>query len=333
MQQVRSCLGTVAMIFMFVTVFAGWGITVVLPLLGGEKPLADVGGLVLWTIVGLIMWRVTLGPGWGFGGGDTDARATESNGDMRVGAGTAAVPSAGTDAGAVAGAGEPRLPREWARGLAARTGLNDADVQAIVARAYTTRQQGATLPDRRHVFRAFEYTYPHEVKVVILGQDPYPRRGDADGLAFSVPAGVAIPRSLTRIFDNLEADGAVSFTRPRDGDLSRWARQGVLLLNSALTVREGEPGSHRDYWRDLTRGVLEVLNKRGEPIAFLLWGTEASAIADAVHIDEGIHRVIRSPHPGRDERAGYPRFADTHPFSAANSFLRSRGRGEVDWRL
>ena len=192
---------------------------------------------------------------------------------------------------------------------------------------------GETLPDRQQVFRALALTPLKGVKVVVLGQDPYPSRGHADGLAFSVRPGTPVPHSLKRVFSNLESDGALNFSRPHGGDLSQWARQGVLLLNAALTVGADAPTSHSDFWRTFTLRILEVVNEKADPVVFLLWGDAANELADAVPINESRHRLIRSTHPRIEMSSRYPRFADTRPFSETNQFLRFHGRDEVDWGL
>lgn len=316
MESARGCLGGAAMLIFGATVLIGWVMMVILPVLAGEPPLGDIGILVAWTVGSLIVWRVAGGSGWGL--------APEPNATQPTVTSAEAAPRSVTSGSL--------LPGDWSGSLA-RKGLGNSEVQEILTRAYATWQPGEILPDRRRVFRAFELTPLHSVKVVVLGQDPYPTRGQADGLAFSVQPGTSAPYSLARVFSNLESDNAASFTRPSGGDLTQWAQHGVLLLNAALTVREDAPGSHSDYWRGFTRGVLEVVNEKIDPVVFLLWGADAIALADTVRINESKHRVIRSTHPRREESSRYPRFADTRPFSEANQFLRSRGRDEVDWAL
>lgn len=315
MESARGCLGGVAMLFFGATVLIGWPM-VIFPVLAGESPSVDIGILVAWTVGSLIVMRVAGGPGWGIAPQPNATQPTVTNADT--------APRSGTN--------ESLLPGDWS-GALARKGLGNSEVQEILTRAYDTWQLGETLPDRQRVFHAFKLTPLHSVKVVVLGQDPYPTRGQADGLAFSVQPGTSAPYSLARVFSNLESDNAASFTRPSGGDLTQWAQNGVLLLNAALTVREHAPGSHSDYWRGFTRGVLEVVNEKIDPVVFLLWGDDAIALADTVRINESKHRVIRSTHPRREESSRYPRFADTRPFSEANQFLRSRGRDEVDWAL
>lgn len=315
MENVRGFFGTAAMLFFGATLLIGWGIMVILPVLGGFPPSADIGRLVLFTVGSLVVWRVAGGTGWGLAPEPTELKEASK-----------------ADAGHALSGSDSPVPGDWA-GPMANKGFGRFAVEDILRRVYTTSQPGQTLPGRQHVFRAFELTPLSSVKVVVLGQDPYPTGGQADGLAFSVRFGTRVPQSLERIFSNLQADRAVNFSRPSGGDLSEWARQGVLMLNSALTVRENAAGSHRDLWRDFTLRVLEVVNDKADPVVFLLWGDAANELADAVSIDETRHKVIRSTHPRRETSSQYPRFADTQPFSEANEFLRTHGRGEVNWTL
>ncbi len=181
------------------------------------------------------------------------------------------------------------------------------------------------LPAASDVFNALRPQGPDGVKVVILGQDPYPTPGHANGLAFSVRPDVApLPRSLANIFRELEADlGA----RPATGDLSFWARQGVLLLNTVLTVPAGEAGGHRGLgWERLTGEILRRLDER--PRAFLLWGRDAARLADR-HLVHGHHLRIETPHPSPlSARRG---FFGARPFSRVNRWLAERGDRPIDW--
>jgi uracil-DNA glycosylase len=316
MDTARGCLGVAAMVFFGACALIGWVLMVILPVLSGQRPIANLGILTLATAVSLVVWRLAGGPGWGL--------SPENGADQ-----AAKKPS--TPKGASEAAREHELPDDWSRVLALR-GLTAEAVRETVDRAYAPRGS-RVLPKRRRLFRAFELTSVRNTRVVVLGQDPYWKRGQADGLAFSVKPGVEFPYSLRRIFSNLESDPAFQFHRPTEGSLKRWARSGVLLLNSALTVEEGAPGSHRNHWAQFTRLVLEAVNDKDDPVVFLLWGDDANALADAVPINQSRHLVIRSTHPRREEASQYPRFADTRPFSQANDFLRSRGRPSVDWTL
>ena len=180
------------------------------------------------------------------------------------------------------------------------------------------------LPAPRDVFAALELTQPDDVRVVILGQDPYPTPGHAHGLAFSVEPHVApLPRSLANMFRELEADVG----RPRaSGDLRDWARQGVLLLNTALTVPAGASDGHRRIgWGRLAGEVLELVSRR--PTAFVLWGRRAQDAARAV--PEGKHLMIRTAHPS--PLSASRGFFGSRPFGRIDDWLAARGEAPVDW--
>ncbi len=181
------------------------------------------------------------------------------------------------------------------------------------------------LPAATDLFTAFRLTPIDAVRVVILGQDPYPTPGDAHGLAFSVARGTPIPRSLASIFKEMREDIGAA---PASGNLSGWAGQGVLLLNSVLTVEAGQAGSHRRLgWQALTDEAIRAVSGRREPAVFILWGADAQAKRPL--IDQARHLVIESVHPSPlSARRG---FFGSRPFSRANAFLRERGRGAVEW--
>lgn len=224
-----------------------------------------------------------------------------------------------------------KLPQEWADALAKR-GCDQDELAALVADIYD-KSPVPMYPDRSDVFRAFHLTKLEDVRVVILGQDPYPRAHEAHGLAFSVPAGQAIPRSLKTIFTNLEDDPAIQFSRPPHGDLTSWAKNGVLLLNTALTVEEGDPGSHARRWQYVTDLVLRVILQDREHVVFLLWGSPAIRKTSPITISEPPHKVIRSSHPAAWGKTKEKRFQDCHPFSEANDFLRDHKIDSVTWAL
>jgi uracil-DNA glycosylase len=190
---------------------------------------------------------------------------------------------------------------------------------------YTTRK---VYPATEHVFNAMTLTPPPDVRVVILGQDPYHGAGQAHGLAFSVQSGVKPPPSLANIFKELKADiGATG--APGVGDLSAWGRKGVLLLNAILTVRDSEPLSHKGKgWEPFTDAVLQAVNK-GPPAVFVLWGSHAQKKLPL--IDTSRHAVIQSAHPS--PLSAHNGFFGSRPFSRANEALRRMGRGEIDWKL
>ena len=177
---------------------------------------------------------------------------------------------------------------------------------------------------------AFALTAPEEVKVVILGQDPYHGPGQAHGLAFSVPEGVKQPPSLANIFKELEADCGI--VRPVSGNLERWARQGVLLLNNTLTVEAGRAGSHaRRGWEAITDAAVRAVAERGDPCVFILWGSHAQAKAQRIAAlgNSNQHLVLASPHPS--PLSAHRGFFGSRPFSRANAFLREHGATPIDW--
>lgn len=188
-------------------------------------------------------------------------------------------------------------------------------------------EKGTVYPNPKDIFRAFALCPFDRVKVVILGQDPYHGKGQANGLSFAVNDGVTLPPSLRNIFKEIESDiGAPVGTR--SGDLSRWATQGVLLLNATLTVRAHAAGSHQKRgWEEFTDAVIRVLNNEREHLVFILWGNYARA--KGAHIDRSKHLVIESPHPSPfSADAG---FFGSKPFSKANEYLVAHGAEPIDW--
>ena len=181
-------------------------------------------------------------------------------------------------------------------------------------------------PPASKIFAAFDACSFDNVKVVILGQDPYPGVGQANGLCFSVNPGVAVPRSLNNIYNELASDLNATFTA--DGDLSRWARQGVLLLNSVLTVRAGSPASHQGKgWERFTDVVIERLASRRSNLVFILWG--AYAQKKGAFIDRNRHCVIESAHPS--PLSASKGFFGSRPFSRTNQYLESKGIEPIKW--
>lgn len=183
-------------------------------------------------------------------------------------------------------------------------------------------------PATNDVFSAFERTAPEDVKVVIVGQDPYFSPGQAHGLSFSVPEGVRIPSSLRNIFKELEADLGIAL--PPHGCLTDWADRGVLLINGILTVEKGKKKSHNKRgWEQFTDAVIREIDRQREGIVFFLWGIYAQKKASFV--DTARHHVISSSHPSG--MSAYRGFLGSKPFSRANAFLESAGRSAVDWSL
>ena len=189
----------------------------------------------------------------------------------------------------------------------------------------------AIYPPRGSRLAALELTPLDAVRVVILGQDPYHGEGQAHGLAFSVQRGVRVPPSLANIYKELHTD--LGLPPPRHGHLEAWARQGVLLLNNALTVEAASPGSHQNRgWEALTDAAMAAVAARGEPCVFLLWGSHAQKKAARVPgLATGPHLVLKAPHPS--PLSAYAGFFGSRPFSQANAFLEAHGRGAIDWRL
>ena len=187
-------------------------------------------------------------------------------------------------------------------------------------------------PPRGCRLKALELTPLDSVRVVILGQDPYHGPNQAMGLCFAVPEGVQPPPSLANIYKELESD--VGIAAPAHGDLSAWARQGVLLLNNSLTVEHGKAGSHAGRgWEALTDACVAAVAERAEPSVFILWGSHAKAKAARIPALQGEtrHCIIRSPHPS--PLSAYRGFFGSKPFSRANAFLEAHGRGTIDWQL
>ena len=179
--------------------------------------------------------------------------------------------------------------------------------------------------------RALELTPLDAVKVVILGQDPYHGAGQAHGLAFSVQPGVRTPPSLVNIYKELAGD--VGCPIPSHGNLERWARQGVLLLNNALTVEEGRAGSHQKLgWEAITDAAVAAVAAKPEPCVFLLWGSHARNKAMRVPgLNDSRHLVLTAPHPS--PLSAHTGFLGCRHFSQANAFLEANGRGAIDWGL
>lgn len=198
-------------------------------------------------------------------------------------------------------------------------------LRRFIHQEYRTKR---IFPPAKQLLRCLELTPFSEVKVVVLGQDPYYRYGQAEGLCFSVPMGIPIPKSLQNIFRELYEDLGVP--PPSHGHLSAWARQGVLLLNTVLTVEEGKPLSHKDQgWEIFTEHIIRALNDDDRPKVFVLWGAEAGRKAEWITHPQ--HRILRAPHPS--PLAAHRGFFGSKPFSKINEFLTNNGRSTIDWSL
>ncbi|MEQ1630210.1 MAG: uracil-DNA glycosylase [Gallionella sp.] len=199
------------------------------------------------------------------------------------------------------------------------------DLQRFVAEQ---RAQVTVFPPEDEVFAALHLTPIEQVKVLILGQDPYHDDGQAHGLCFSVRPGVAIPPSLLNIFKELSSD--LGCTMPNNGYLTPWAKQGVLLLNTALTVQAHQANSHQGKgWETFTDAVIAAVNAKSDPVVFVLWG--ANARKKLALIDTSRHIVIESPHPS--PLSAHRGFFGSRPFSRINAALLAAGKAEIDWQI
>lgn len=183
-------------------------------------------------------------------------------------------------------------------------------------------------PARGKIFSALTNCDINDVKVVILGQDPYHEEGQAHGMSFSVLPGVAIPPSLKNIYKEIENE--YGFSAPNHGYLMKWAKQGILLLNATLTVREHQANSHAKFgWQKFTDRVIQEVSKQNKPVVFILWGN--NAISKEKFIDKTKHLVLKSVHPS--PLSAYAGFFGNNHFKLANDFLRNNRREEIDWRI
>lgn len=181
-------------------------------------------------------------------------------------------------------------------------------------------------PEEKNIFNALNVIPLDKVKVVIIGQDPYHEPGQAQGMSFSVPENVDIPPSLVNIMKEIEND--LHIKCKKNGNLTRWAKQGVLLLNTVLTVRKGLANSHKDKgWEILTRKIIEILGKQKDPIVFLLWGSYAQSYQDLI---APWHLMLKAPHPS--PLSAYRGFFGCKHFSKCNQFLIDHGKTPIDWQ-
>jgi uracil-DNA glycosylase len=227
--------------------------------------------------------------------------------------------------------GDVKLHPSWLEPL--RSEFDDPYMQALRSFLVTEKAAGKRIfPKSNNWFRALDLTPLENVRVVILGQDPYHGEGQAHGLCFSVQPGVRTPPSLVNIYKELESDLGVP--PARHGFLEHWAEQGVLLLNAVLTVQMGTAASHQGRgWERFTDAVIRLINARPEPVVFMLWGSYAQKKAAFVDsIDKGgRHLVLKSVHPS--PLSAYGGFFGCGHFSKANAFLEAHGQKPIDWRL
>lgn len=198
-------------------------------------------------------------------------------------------------------------------------------IRKFLAKEYRERE---IYPSMYDIFNAFKITPYKSVKAVILGQDPYHEPNQAHGLCFSVKEGVKLPPSLVNIYKEIKSD--LGITQPNSGNLTKWANEGILLLNTTLTVRRGQANSHKDCgWTWFTDEVIKLLSKRDEPIVFILWGGNARSKKPL--IDRSKHFIIESAHPS--PLSAYNGFFGSKPFSKTNEFLKSIGKEPINWDL
>ena len=197
------------------------------------------------------------------------------------------------------------------------------DLSRAVSKAYKDR---SVFPSEKDVFNAFKLCPPEKVKVVILGQDPYHGKGQAHGLSFSVPDGTKIPPSLRNIYKEIASDLGKEI--PESGNLERWAKQGVLLLNATLTVEEGQAGFHQGWgWEIFTDEVIKTISDKKEHVVFLLWGKYAQDKASLV--DESKHLILKTTHPS--PLSAHRGFLGSKHFSKTNEYLRQNNLNEIIW--
>ena len=199
----------------------------------------------------------------------------------------------------------------------------------LLQRVDDARKTAEIYPPQGQEFFALSMTQPEDVRVVILGQDPYHEPNQAFGLAFAVQNGVKLPPSLKNIFTELQSDTGI--VPPQNGDLTAWAQRGVLLLNTVLTVERGKANSHAAWgWQKFTDAVIESTNLLPQPIVFVLWGAQAQKKAALIHTDAP-RLILNSPHPS--PLSSYRGFFGSKPFSKINAFLQSQGEPPINWEL
>lgn len=196
---------------------------------------------------------------------------------------------------------------------------------SFIEKEYNTK---TIYPKKENIFNALKLTPYEKVKVVIMGQDPYHGENEAHGLSFSVQKGIKIPPSLRNIFKELNND--LNIDIPLQGDLTKWTEEGVLLLNSVLTVEKDKPASHKNVgWEQLTDHIIKVLNASNKPLVFILWGNFAKSKKS--FITSSKHLIIESTHPS--PFSAYNGFFNSKPFSKTNKFLKENNIKEIDWKL
>lgn len=217
-----------------------------------------------------------------------------------------------------------QLPADWQ--IALKGGLTNINLSKLEQRLTHAYTQGTVYPEANKIFLAFELCPWQDVKVVILGQDPYHGPGQAQGLSFSVPDGIPIPPSLRNIFKELEND--LGIMPPSSGNLERWSRQGVLLLNSILSVKAHEAASHRNWgWESFTDDILKTISEQKKHVVFMLWGNFAANKAGL--IDQHKHLVLTAAHPS--PLSAYKGWWGNKHFSQTNKWLINQGQSAILW--
>ncbi len=219
-----------------------------------------------------------------------------------------------------------KLPNEWSNALKDETEKDYfKELCAFVEDEYNSN---VIYPPKEDVFNALKYTSLEDVKVVILGQDPYFNEKQAHGLCFSVQLGVDVPPSLRNIYAELETD--LGLVRPNNGYLTKWAKQGVLMLNTVLTVRAENPNSHQGKgWEKFTDAIIRKLNEQDKPIVYMLWGKPAQTKIKMLNNPN--HLILKAPHPS--PLSAYRGFFGCKHFSTANDFLEKNGLLPIDWQI
>lgn len=221
---------------------------------------------------------------------------------------------------------DPKIEESWKNIL--REEFQKPYFEVLKSFLVEEKKSHTVYPSSANIFAAFNNTPFESVEVVILGQDPYHGAGQAHGLSFSVQDGVQHPPSLQNIFKELRDD--LGYAIPKEGNLSAWAKQGVFLLNTVLTVRASEANSHRGQgWETFTDAVIKLLSAQKEHLVFILWGAPAGAKANL--IDSKKHLILRAPHPS--PLSSYRGFFGSKPFSKSNEYLSSNGKKPIDWCL
>lgn len=220
----------------------------------------------------------------------------------------------------------PPITNDWLEPLAGE--FHKPYYKKLYGKVLEEYRSRKVFPAADDIFNAFHLTPLHEVKVVILGQDPYHNDGQAHGLCFSVKLEVEIPPSLVNIYQELHDD--LGCYIPNNGYLVKWAKQGVLMLNTVLTVRAHAANSHRGIgWEEFTDAAIRILDEQDRPIVFILWGRPAQMKKSMLHNPK--HLILEAPHPS--PLSAYRGFFGSRPFSKTNAFLRENGVSEIDWQI